>query len=134
MNTKLLRSRSRSSRESGVVLLVVLLLLILISGLAAGVAYMAMTQTSLSGSGMQSNRAYFAAEAGMENMTAALSDLYQAQQTPSVASIKGLGDKPPAVAGVTWLEYKFDVAAEKDANGNDTSSPQTYTSATSGGQ
>ena len=116
------RMRMNSGRrgERGIALVTALILLLLITGLAAGLTYMVMGQKNLSGGDIQANTSYYNTEAGIENMTAQLANLYQRQQSPNGATIAALGNTPPTISGVTWKEYTFSVAT--DANGN----PVTY--------
>ncbi len=112
------RTRMNSGRrgERGIALLTALILLLLMTGLAAGLTYMVMGQKNLTGGDIQANTTYYNTEAGIENMTVQLANLYQRQQSPNTATIQALGNTPPVIPGVTWKEYAFNVPT--DANGN----------------
>ncbi len=115
MHSKM-RMKTGRSDERGIALITALILLLLITGLAAGLTYMVMGQKNLSGGDIQANTSYYNAEAGIENMTVQLANLYQRQQSPNSATIQALGSTPPVLPGVFWKEYSFNVAT--DANGN----------------
>ncbi len=107
---------TRSRGEQGMALITALILLMLITALAAGLTYLVMAQKGLSGGDLQTNTSFYGAEAGIENMTAQLANLYQRQQSPNGATIMALGNTPPSIPGITWKEYAFSVAT--DARGN----------------
>ena len=115
MQTRM-RMKSGQRGERGIALLTALVLLLLVTGLAAGLTYMVMGQKSMSSGDVQANTSYYNTEAGIENMTVQLANLYQRQQSPNSATIQALGSTPPAIQGVTWKEYAFNVPT--DANGN----------------
>lgn len=94
-------------RESGFALPAALLLLLILSAIAVGMIYMVQTESRVSGSDLDSNRAYYAAEAGMEKMMADLSALFTARQAPTIEEIQGLSDSHPNLEGIDFAEYSF---------------------------
>lgn len=101
--------RNARKHESGIVLLTSLLLLLLITGMAAGLVFLVVSQKNVSGADSQANLAYFAAEAGIERMTADLANLYLVEQMPSderIASFGGIANAP-TIEGVRWREYQI---------------------------
>ncbi len=78
-------NNGRSSR--GFTLIAALLLTVLLSGLAVGLLYMVSNEARMGGNDLEGNMSYYAAEAGIENETALLSQLYQTSQTPTAADL-----------------------------------------------
>jgi len=96
-------------RSQGFTLIAALLLLLLLSGLAAGLMFMVNGETRMGGNDMNYNMAYYAAESGMEKLTADLATLYGAAQTPTTNSVTNLTNFPPTTLGnmtftelITW--------------------------------
>ena len=85
--------------SKGFTLIASLLLLLLLSGLAVGLMYMVNGETRMGGNDMNYNVAYYAAESGMEKLTADLATLYQAAQTPTTNSVTNLTNFPPTTLG-----------------------------------
>jgi len=80
-----------SHRDSrGFTLIAALLLTVLLSGLAVGLLFMVSNEARMGGNDLEGNLAYYAAEAGIENLTSEISQLYQTSQTPNSASINAL--------------------------------------------
>jgi len=78
----------RNSR--GFTLIAALLLTVLLSGLAVGLLFMVSNEARMGGNDLEGNLAYYAAEAGIENLTSEISQLYQTSQTPNAAAINAL--------------------------------------------
>jgi hypothetical protein len=101
----------KSTRDSrGFTLVAALLLTLLLSGLAVGLLYLVTNEQRMGNNDLEGNMAYYGAEAGIENLTAQLSILYQTSQTPNSASITALTAPayyPTAVTGsnITFMNY-----------------------------
>ncbi len=100
--------KNRDSR--GFTLIAALLLTLLLSAMAVGLIYLVSNEQRMGNNDLESNVAYYGAEAGIENLTSQLSQLYQQSTTPSVASINALNTPanwPTAISGsqVTGLTY-----------------------------
>jgi hypothetical protein len=112
-------------RSQGFTLIAALLLTVLLSGLAVGLLYMVSNEARMGSNDLEGNMAFYAAEAGIENETALLSQLYQTSQTPTAASIQGIvnpSNFPTYVSGsnitnVTYIE-PYPTWPQSDANGN----------------
>src|SRR3982074_3325617 len=93
----------KSKRNSrGFTLIAALLLTILLSGLAIGLLYMVGNEVRMEGSDLEGNMAFYGAEAGIETLTANLSQLYQTTQTPVAADVNALTNPanfPTAIVG-----------------------------------
>jgi hypothetical protein len=107
----------------GFTLIAALLLTVLLSGVAVGLLYMVSNEVRMGGNDLEGNLAYYGAEAGIENLTSELSQLYQSSQTPTAASITALtapANWPTAVSGshisnmtytqmnIAWPAFKSD--------------------------
>jgi hypothetical protein len=107
----------------GFTLIAALLLTVLLSGVAVGLLFMVSNEIRMGGNDLEGNLAYYGAEAGIENLTSELSQLYQTSQTPTAASITALTNSanwPTAVSGshianmtyngmsITWPAFKSD--------------------------
>jgi hypothetical protein len=93
----------------GFTLIAALLLLLLLSGVAVGLMYLVDGENRAGGNDMNYNKSYYAAESGMEKLTADLATLYQAAQTPTTNSVTNLTNFPPTSLGsmnfteqITW--------------------------------
>src|SRR5438128_2521569 len=85
------RIMGKSKRDSrGFTLIAALLLTILLSAVAVGLLYTVSNEARMGGNDLEGNLAYYGAEAGIENLTAQLSGLYQISQTPNAAAITAL--------------------------------------------
>src|SRR5689334_25420065 len=85
---KFMGTSHRDSR--GFTLIAALLMTVLLSGVAVGLLYMVSNETRMGGNDLEGNLAYFGAEAGIENLTAQLSQLYQTSQAPNAAALNAL--------------------------------------------
>ena len=81
---------TRHKNSRGFTLIAALLLTILLSGVAVGILYMVTNEVRMGGNDLEGNLAYYGAEAGIENLTSQLSQLYQSSQSPTAASITAL--------------------------------------------
>src|ERR1700730_6908752 len=117
----------KSKRDSrGFTLIAALLLTILLSGVAVGLMYMVTNEIRMGGNDLEGNLAYYGAEAGIENLTAQLSQLYQTSQTPNAAAITALtgpANYPTSISGsnITYMNYVESITwPNSDAAGNPT--------------
>jgi Tfp pilus assembly protein PilX len=117
----------KSKRDSrGFTLVAALLLTILLSGIAVGLMYMVSNEIRMGGNDLEGNLAYYGAEAGIENLTAQLSQLYQTSQTPRAVDILALqnpSNQPTAISGsnITNMTYVPSITwPNSDAAGNPT--------------
>jgi Tfp pilus assembly protein PilX len=117
----------KSKRDSrGFTLIAALLLTILLSGIAVGLMYMVSNEIRMGGNDLEGNLAYYGAEAGIENLTAQLSQLYQTSQTPNAAAITALtsaSNYPTTISGsnITNMNYFESISwPNSDAAGNPT--------------
>ncbi|HKW75681.1 MAG TPA: pilus assembly PilX N-terminal domain-containing protein, partial [Terriglobales bacterium] len=100
-------------RQRGFALIGVLLFLLLLSAMAVTLTYTVTTEKRMSGSDQEQNQAYYAAEAGMEKMTADLGALYTSNRSPSAQQIINLGNDKPNLPGVGYL-YSLSVPQNPD--------------------
>lgn len=90
------------ANSRGFTLIAALLLTVLLSGIAVGLLYMVSNEVRMGGNDLEGNMAYYGAEAGIETLTANLSQLYQTSQTPVAADINALtnpANYPTTIAG-----------------------------------
>jgi hypothetical protein len=100
--------RTRDSR--GFTLIAALLLTLLLSAMAVGLLYLVSSEQRMGNNDLEDNLAYYGAEAGIENLTAQLSQLYQSSQTPDSVSIKALAtaaNYPTTIAGSNITNMNF---------------------------
>jgi hypothetical protein len=105
---------TKLNNKNGFALIAALLLLIAISGLAVAMIYVANGEQRMNGSDRENTEAYYASEAAMEKMMGDLNALYAAKQAPTVQDIHGLQNSQPALAGITYPLYFFNVAPGPD--------------------
>ena len=77
-------------RSRGFTLIAALLLTVLLSGVAVGLLYMVSNEARMGGNDLEGNMSYYAAEAGIENLTALLSQAYQTSQNPNAGTLQTL--------------------------------------------
>src|SRR5208337_492652 len=124
--------------DAGVALITSLLLLFLMSSLLVGFCMLLITNQQLSGSNNDDVTAFYAAEAGMEQMTANLGDLFAQTYSPTIAQIDAVELNPPLLPNVSFLTsngasgYTITPAA-LDANGNPAPTISTIKSGTYAG-
>jgi hypothetical protein len=123
MNLKVFKKLKRLRQDAGIALLTTLLLLFLMSSLLVGFSVLLYSNQKLSGSNDQQVRAFYAAEAGMEQLTAGLGNLFSQTYSPSIAQINALSVTPPSFSNIVFQTstggsgYVITPAAV-DANGN----------------
>jgi type II secretory pathway pseudopilin PulG len=109
-------------RQRGFALIGVLLFLLLLSAMAVTLTYSVTTEKRMSGSDQEQNQAYYAAEAGMEKMTADLGSLYTTNRSPSAQQIINLGNDKPNLPGVG---YAYSLSVPQNPDGSPQSRVQT---------
>jgi hypothetical protein len=77
----------KTHREQGMALVTALLVLVLVSSMIVGLAWMVMTDQRLGNNNSDRQRAFYAAEAGMESMAAALAAQFNASPVVSKADV-----------------------------------------------
>ena len=110
-----------SNREKGMALVTALLVLLLVSSIIVGLSWMVMTNQRLGGNNANRQSAFYAAEAGMEKMTADLGSIYATTNALSTANINTVMGEPPVIQGVNYAETPtsyFISYPQNTANGN----------------
>src|SRR5579872_5726405 len=114
--------RKLMRRESGIALLTTLLLMMLMSSLLVGFILLITSGQKLSGTNNDYSRAFYAAEAGMEKITADLGTLFDTNYSPSAAQINAIASMPPSLPGIQYTQYDgtsgYRVNYNTDSNGN----------------
>lgn len=113
-------------RSQGFTLIAALLLTVLLSGIAVGLLYMVSNEARMGGNDLEGNMSFYAAEAGIENETALLSQLYQTSQTPTAADLltitTNIQNLPTNVGGSNITNVQYNEPAitwpNSDVNGN----------------
>jgi hypothetical protein len=110
--------------QSGIALLTTMLLMLLMSSLLVGFILLINSGQKLSGINSDYGTAFYAAEAGMEKLTADLGTLFDANYAPPTAAITALDNNPPQIAGITYQTangaagYTITSPNPVDGNGN----------------
>jgi hypothetical protein len=99
-------------------LIAALLVLALLSAIAVSLLYMVHGAGQIGGNDLESNRAYYGAESGMELLTANLAALYQQNQSPTPAQLTNLANSPPDNTMISSMNYQESITWTPDANGN----------------
>jgi Tfp pilus assembly protein PilX len=109
-------------RDSGIALLTTLLLMLLMSSLLVGFVLLISSGQKLSGYNNDYSKAFYAAEAGMEKLTADIGTLFDQNYSPSGAQINALETTAPALAGINYVQYNgssgYVISFPTDTNGN----------------
>jgi PilX N-terminal len=87
----------------GMALVTALLVLLLVSAIIVGLSWMVMTNQRLSGNNANRQSAFYAAEAGMEKMTADIGTQYGSTNALSKADINTVMGQPPVIPGVNFM-------------------------------
>lgn len=118
--------------DSGIALVSALMVLLLLSSLIVGFAALAMSDARVRSIDQARTQAFYAAHAGLEQLTADLGDLFAANYAPSGEVIDALAATGPALAGVEWLEPDessgYTVTFPRDADGNPLAEARTVAS------
>jgi type IV pilus assembly PilX-like protein len=105
-------------QSRGFTLIAALLLMLIMSGIALGLMYLVNSESRIGGNDMETNRAFYGAESGMELLTANLANLYQTSMAPTPAQITALTAFPPTSAMVGPMTYRENITWDQDAAGN----------------
>src|SRR3984957_6223017 len=92
-------------RDSGIALITTLLLMVLMSSLLVGFMLLITSGQKLSGVNNDYSRPFYAAEGGMEKITADLGTLFDTNYSPSAAQINAIAAAPPAIPGIQYVQY-----------------------------
>jgi len=123
MRMTLVKKLKSLRKDAGIALLTTMMLLFLMSSLLVGFSVLLYSNQKLAGANDQQVRAFYAAEAGMEKLTAGLGNLFALTYSPSIAQINTLETTPPPLTGITYTKgdgsagYLITPQAV-DANGN----------------
>ncbi len=93
-------------------------MLALLSAIAIGLLFMVHGAGQMGNNDLETNRAYYGAESGMELLTANLAALYQQSQAPTPAQITALTNNPPDSSMISGMNYQESITWTPDANGN----------------
>ena len=120
-------------RSRGFTLIAALLVLALLSAIAVSLLFMVHGAGQVGGNDLESNRAYYGAESGMELLTANLAALYQQNQSPTPAQLTNLTNSPPDSTMISGMTYQENISWTPDANGNPASKTSVISSGPSAG-
>jgi len=103
----------KTEDSRGFTLIAALLLTLLLSAMAVGLIYLVSNEQRMGNNDLEGNIAYYGAEAGIENLTSQLSQLYQTSQSPNAAAINALSTPVnwptnvtgSNVSGMTFPQY-----------------------------
>lgn len=95
----------RNRREMGMALITALLVLLLMSTMIVGLSWLVMSDQKLSGGNSDRQVAFYGAEAGMEQLTASLENLFDANYAPNFAAINALETNPGPPTDITGVQY-----------------------------
>jgi hypothetical protein len=112
----------QTRRDSGIALLTTILLMLLMSSLLVGFVLLISSGQKLSGYNNDYSKAFYAAEAGMEKLTADIGTLFDTNYSPSGTQINTLTTTPPALTGINYVQYNgasgYAISFATDSNGN----------------
>jgi hypothetical protein len=116
-------AKSIVRRDAGIALLTTLLLLVLMSSLLVGFILLVIGGSKLSGMNDDYSKAYYAAEAGMEKMTADLGTLFDQNYAPTGAQVNAITTTPPPLNGIQFINAQtggsgYNITYPVDGNGN----------------
>ena len=126
-----------TNREKGMALITAMLVLVLISAIIIGFSWAVMTDQTMGGATNQRQKAFYAAEAGMEQLTANLNNLFGQNYAPSGAQINALAGvaNEPNIPGTTFIDPTkgtpgsgYSISFTADKNGDPTAVNDTITS------
>ena len=92
----------RAVGERGIALIAALLVMMLMSALMIGFTTVVMSDQTYRFIDKDRTRALYAAQSGIEKLTADLGNLFLANLAPTAAQIAALGTTPPVIPDVTY--------------------------------
>ena len=92
----------RTKREDGVALITALLILFLVSAIVVGMSWMVMSDQRLGGNNQERELAFYAAEAGMEKLTADMGNQFAIQGSIVAANLPAIMAAPPTIPGIQY--------------------------------
>ena len=130
----------KTNREKGMALITAMLVLVLISAIIVGFSWAVMTDQTMGGATNSRQKAFYAAEAGMEQLTANLNNLFAQNYSPTGLQINALAGAAnvPNIPGTSFVDpakgtagsgYAINFTADKNGNPlavNDTITAGTY--------
>ncbi|HUA00150.1 MAG TPA: PilX N-terminal domain-containing pilus assembly protein [Candidatus Aquilonibacter sp.] len=126
----------KTNLEKGMALITALLVLLLISAIIVGFSWSVMTDQTMSGATNQRQAAFYAAEGGMEQLTANLNNLFAQNYAPTgteITALQGVANEPN-IPGTTFIDPAKGTAGsgyainfQADKNGNPVSQNETIT-------
>src|SRR4029077_1794083 len=125
--------RSIKGRSRGFTLIASLLVLALLSGIAISLLFMVQGAGQVGNNDLETNRAYYGAESGMELLTANLAALYQQSQSPTPLQLNALANSPPDPTMIGGMNYQESINWTPDANGNPASTTSVISAGTNAG-
>jgi hypothetical protein len=121
----------KNKNEKGIALISVLLVLVLLGVLLEGFVLSINSDQGLIGTDREQNRAFYGAQAGLEQLTANLGNLFSTNYAPTGAQISAL-EVPPQMANLSFVSPDgssgFRIDYPHDANGKPTASTRTIPS------
>ena len=124
---------SIKGRSRGFTLIASLLVLALLSAIAVSLLFMVQGAGQVGNNDLETNRAYYGAESGMELLTANLAALYQQSQSPTPAQLTALATNTPTSSMIGSMNYLESVSWTPDANGNPKAGTSVISSGTNAG-
>lgn len=94
----------RNKREKGVALITALMILLLVSAIIVGMSWMVMTDQRLGGNNKSRETAFYAAEAGMEQLTSDVGATFSTNGKLTPADITAITATPPPIPGVQFVD------------------------------
>jgi hypothetical protein len=124
----------RNHKEKGIALAIALVALLLMSILIGGLAWLLMSDQKLGGNSADRQRGFYAAEAGLESLTASLESAFNANYALTAADVNLLTQTPPSnIPGVQYVTpggsngSGYTISFTPNASGNPASSYSTLT-------
>jgi hypothetical protein len=93
----------KTKSESGIALISALLVLVLLGALLVAFVVSVNSDQSLISVDRDQNRAYYAAQAGLEKLTADLGTLFDTNYAPTPAQVNALMANPPVLTGISFV-------------------------------
>ena len=97
--------RPRNSSESGIALVMALLMMLILSVLITGFYYMVTGEQKVAISNRDNGTAFYAAEGGLEQLSAGLAQLFAFTASPTAAQINALSAPTFTPPGVTYPKF-----------------------------